>query len=257
MNLVESLLLGIIQGITEFLPISSSGHLLIAQEIMNINFDGNLIEVSTHLGTLISVIIIFRNDIFQLIVGIQKKENIKYIISLIIGTLPSVIFGLGLKVYFSSLLENILVVSFALFFTGTFLILSKRIIHNSKKINYKTALIIGLSQALAIIPGISRSGITICTALFLGIDSRQAAKFSFFLAIPAIFGATILLFFDQNTYFQINLFSNFLLISFISSLLSGYLFLNILLKILQKGNFHFFGYYCLLVSIFSYFIYIN
>ena len=257
MTPIESLLLGIIQGITEFLPISSSGHLLIAQEIMNINFDGNLIEVATHFGTLISVIIIFRNDIVQLLIGIQKKENIKYINSLIIGTLPSVVFGLALKVHFSLLLENILVVSCALFFTGSFLILSNRIIHNSKKINYKIALIIGLSQALAIIPGISRSGITICTALFLGIDSKQAAKFSFFLAMPAIFGAGVLLFFDQRTYFQINLFSNFLLISFIASLLSGYLFLKILLKILQKGKFHFFGYYCLLVSIFSFFIYIK
>ena len=126
MKLLESFILGVVQGIAEFLPISSSGHLLIAQEVMNVNYQGNVLEVATHLGTLLSICVIFRNEIISLITGIKNKKNQYYVIYLIIGTIPAVAFGLFVKIFIFDLLENIFIVSISLFITGLLLLKTKK-----------------------------------------------------------------------------------------------------------------------------------
>ena len=180
MILLESFILGVLQGIAEFLPISSSGHLLIAQELMNVNYQGNVLEVATHLGTLLSIIVVFRNEIISLITGIKNKKNQYYIIYVIIGTIPAVAFGLFVKIFIFHLIENIFVVAISLFITGLLLLKTKKIKNRSLPISFRIAIIIGLSQAVAVFPGISRSGITIVTALYLGLCKEEATKFSFF-----------------------------------------------------------------------------
>ena len=126
MILLESFILGVLQGIAEFLPISSSGHLLIAQELMNVNYQGNVLEVATHLGTLLSIIVVFRNEIISLITGIKNKKNQYYVIYVIIGTIPAVAFGLFIKIFIFDLIENIFVVAISLFITGLLLLKTKK-----------------------------------------------------------------------------------------------------------------------------------
>ena len=139
-------------------------------------------EVATHLGTLLSIIVVFRNEIISLITGIKiKKSILRYFV--IIGTIPAVAFGLFVKIFIFDLIENILVVAISLFITYSFK--TKKIKIRSLPISFKIAILIGLSQAVAVFPGISRSGITIVTALYLGLCKEEAAKFSF-LAIPVI-----------------------------------------------------------------------
>ena len=248
MNIVEGIFLGFIQGITEFLPISSSGHLVIAQNIMGLNPPGNMIEVATHLGTLISVIFIYKKDIITIITDFIYLKNRKFVFFLIIGTIPSVIFGLGGKSIILTLFESTKLVSVCLIITGLVLLLSIRIGRSNSTFNLSNSFLIGLSQAFAIIPGISRSGMTITTGMMLGIPPKEAARFSFLLAIPVISGAGILTAIEpisESTQFRFEV----LLSSFLTSFLVGLVCLKWLLKILNNGKFHYFGFYCIIFGI--------
>ena len=248
MTLLEAIILGIIQGLTEFLPISSSGHLVLGQNVLDIKLEGNDFEIVTHLGTLVSVLCIFWKEILSLILDITDKNNRKYIFYLILGTIPAVVIGFGAKSYISELFESVQLVSIALMVTGLILFFSKKVKNNSLPIDAKKALLIGITQAIAIIPGISRSGITICTALALGISGKNAAKFSFLLAIPAISGAGLLLALDpQSNITFIPLTS--LIMAFMSSFIVGYICLKWLLNLLESGKFYFFGYYCFMIGL--------
>ena len=248
MTLLEAIILGIIQGLTEFLPISSSGHLVLGQYVLDIKLKGNSFEIVTHLGTLVSVLCIFWKEILSLILDITDKNNRKYIFYLILGTIPAVVIGFGAKTYFSELFESVQLVSIALMVTGLILFYSKKVKNNSFPIDAKKALLIGITQAIAIIPGISRSGITICTALALGMSGKNAAKFSFLLAIPAISGAGLLLALDPQSGITFIPLSS-LIVAFISSFIIGYICLKWLLNLLESGKFHFFGYYCFMIGL--------
>ena len=164
MSLIDAIIIGLVQGITEFLPISSSGHLVIFQNLLNINVPGNLIEVAAHLGTLLSIILIYWKEILNLIINIRLENTRKYILFLIIGTLPSVFFVLSAKSFILEMFESIKSVSLALIITGLVLLLSNLASKRNENINLKKGLFIGLAQACAIIPGISRSGMTISAA---------------------------------------------------------------------------------------------
>ena len=248
MTLLEAIILGIIQGITEFLPISSSGHLVLGQYVLDVKLKGNSFEIVTHLGTLVSVLCIFWKEILSLILDITDKNNRKYIFYLILGTIPAVIIGFGAKSYISELFESVQLVSIALMVTGLILFFSKKVKNNSLQIDAKKAFLIGITQAIAIVPGISRSGITICTALALGMSGKNAAKFSFLLAIPAISGAGLLLALDpQSDITFIPLTS--LIMAFMSSFIVGYICLKWLLSLLESGKFYFFGYYCFMIGL--------
>ncbi len=251
MTIFEAVLLGIIQGFTEFLPISSSGHLVIGQKVLGISIAGNVFEVVVHLGTLGSVLIIFWPDILQLIKSTNSAVTQKYIFAIVIGTLPAIIIGFLFKDVISEAFENIRIVAVTLMITGIILLTTKFIKTKLKDIGNGSALLIGIAQAMAIVPGISRSGITISLGMHLGIAPEKAAKFSFLLAIPTILGAGLLTGLDLNESSEPTLSWSVLIVGFLSSLIIGWISLKWLLGLIRSGKFHWFGVYCILIGILS------
>lgn len=250
MSIIEAIIIGIVQGLTEFLPISSSGHLVILQKLLKIDLPGNLVEVSTHLGTLLSIILIYNNDIYDLIISFKSSKTKDYILLVVIATIPSVVFVLIAKSFILTIFESSRSVSFALIFTGIILFISHYGNYTIKKLNISKGMIIGIFQALAILPGISRSGMTISIALLLGIKNVEAAKFSFMLAIPAIFGAAILTLVETDLNEIDDLIFPLIVAAFIA-FLSGYYALKFLIKILNNGKFYYFSIYCIFLGIIS------
>ena len=242
MTNIEAFILGVVQGVAEFLPISSSGHLVIMQSVLGIKQPGNEFEIIVHLGTLASILVVFSSDIKNILFSFNKRENQNFIYLIIVGTLPSIIIGLGFKDQLMALFEDIFAVGLALIFTGLILLGSFFIKPKHKEFSILKAFIIGLSQSIAIVPGVSRSGMTISCALLLGLNSKDAAKFSFLLAIPAIAGAGIFTIMDINNRILIGMDVAF--IGFTTSFIMGVLSLKWLLKTLEKGKLHYFGLYC-------------
>jgi undecaprenyl-diphosphatase len=244
--------LGVIQGVTEFLPVSSSGHLVIAQYLLGINSPGNTLEILFHFGTLLSVIFVFFNEIKLILISLHERNTQIIVCYLIIATIPAVFVGIGLKDYLLDIFDSVKYVGLALLFTGSVLILSSKFKHSQKKHSFFSSLAIGLAQALAIIPGISRSGLTISMSIFLGIAPKEAAKFSFLLSIPIILGASLLGVFELENDGMIDSLTIF--VAIFTSFIIGILALKFLLKMLEVGKFHFFGVYCLGAGIFAIFL---
>ncbi len=251
MTIFEAVLLGIIQGLTEFLPISSSGHLVIGQELLGISVIGNVFEVVVHLGSLVSVLIVFWTDILQLIMSLKSPTTQKYILAILIGTIPAVIIGLFFKDFIIEAFENIKVVATTLLTTGVILLTTKLIKTKLNNVTIGRGLLIGIAQAMAIIPGISRSGMTISLGMYLGLAPEKAAKFSFLLGIPAIVGAGILTGLDLTKSTEPHLPWMVLFVGFVSSLLVGWIALKWLLGLIRSGKFHWFGIYCILIGVLS------
>ena len=247
MTILDIVILGVLQGFTEFLPVSSSGHLVIAQHMLGIKSPGNTLEILFHVGTLFSVIFVFYKDIKLIILTLNEKSTQLLVIQIIIATLPAIIIGLIFKEHFNSLFGSIVPVGYALLFTGTILIISINFRNQNKSISFLHSILIGLSQALAIIPGISRSGTTISISMLLGIPPKEAARFSFLLSIPVILGASALGFLELQSNDLLTL--DIIIIAILTSFTVGTLTLKILLKILEIGKFHFFGIYCLCAGI--------
>ena len=247
MTILEATILGIIQGFTEFLPISSSGHLVLGQAILGIDQPGNEFEILVHLGTLASVLVIFFDDIKSLILSLALKKTQIFIMYILIGTLPAVGIGLGFKDLIYSLFENVTAVGGALIFTGVVLFGSSFANRQDKEYSFLTCILIGCAQAMAIIPGVSRSGMTISAALFLGLSAKEAARFSFLLAIPAIGGAGLLTALDVSGGFQMPI--PVALAGLTSSFAVGVVALKWLLGWLEQGKFHYFGIYCFAVGL--------
>jgi len=247
MTILEATILGIVQGFTEFLPISSSGHLVLGQAILGIEQPGNEFEILVHLGTLASVLVIFFDDIKSLILSLASKKTKIFIIYIVIGTLPAISIGLGFKDLIDSLFENVTAVGGALIFTGVVLFGSSFANRQYKEHSFLTCISIGCAQAMAIIPGVSRSGMTISAALFLGLSAKEAARFSFLLAIPAIGGAGLLTALDVSGGFQMPI--PVALAGLISSFAVGVVALKWLLGWLEQGKFHYFGIYCFAVGL--------
>ncbi|MEE8341638.1 MAG: undecaprenyl-diphosphate phosphatase [Candidatus Neomarinimicrobiota bacterium] len=254
MTIFEAALLGIIQGLTEFLPISSSGHLVIGQKVLGVSMAGNIFEIVVHLGTLGSVLIIFWSDILQLIKSLKSGTTQNYIFALAIGTLPAVIIGFLFKDVITEAFENIRVIAIALLITGIILVATKFVTPKLKDISICRGLLIGIAQAMAIVPGISRSGITISLGMYLGIAPDKAAKFSFLLAIPAIAGAGLLTGLDLMATSEPSLPWSALIVGFLSSLLVGWISLKWLFGLIRSGKFHWFGVYCILIGLLSWII---
>ena len=247
MTILEATILGIIQGFTEFLPISSSGHLVLGQAILGIEQPGNEFEILVHLGTLASVLVIFFDDIKSLILSLASKKTQIFIMYILSGTLPAVGIGLGFKDLIYSLFENVTAVGGALIFTGVVLFGSSFANRQDKEHSFLTCILIGCAQAMAIIPGVSRSGMTISAALFLGLSAKEAARFSFLLAIPAIGGAGLLTALDVSGGFQMPI--PVALAGLTSSFAVGVVALKWLLGWLEQGKFHYFGIYCFAVGL--------
>ena len=249
MDWLQAFILGIMQGLTEFLPISSSGHLVLAQHILDVETPGILFEVVLHMGTLVAILIYFYDDIKQLLQSVIKSsENAReYTIYLIIATIPSICVGL----LFRDIIETSFTVSrvkWMLMITG--LVVGSTYFFKNKprrELVMISALCIGFAQIFALLPGISRSGMTISVALIMGIQHEKAAKFSFFMAIPVLFGAGLLQLFTVDA--QANLSLLPLIIGFISSAVTGYLVINWLLAVILRGKFYLFSLYCFVVSL--------
>ena len=247
MDIIDAILLGFIQGITEFLPISSSGHLVIGNHFLGIHNNNILFEVFVHLGTLVAIFYFYKNEIFKTFKGIitKQKESLNYLSLLIFATIPAVLIG----VLFANQIKdfyNIQWVSIFFIITGIILFLSKFSTTKQSQITFFYAFIIGFSQAIAILPGISRSGITIGVALLLGIHKAEATKFSFFMAIPVIIGAVLLEIITINDMYLIEL--DNLIAGFLTSAIIGYFSISLLIKLINKLHFWKFSFYVWSIS---------
>ena len=201
MTLLQSILLGALQGLTEFLPVSSSGHLAIAQHFLpGFKQPGVLFDVLLHVGTFGAVVLYFRRELVDLLTSPFRRDEAaqlhrRLLLLLVAGSVPTAVIGLAFRSFFEGLFHNIPVVSLMLLVTGTLLFVSERFRRTGRKedgLTWGDALVVGTVQAFAIVPGISRSGSTIAALLLKGVDGETAARFSFLLALPAVFGAALL-----------------------------------------------------------------
>ncbi len=263
MTALKSIILGIVQGLTEFLPVSSSGHLVIFQKLLKFNDPGVLFEIAVHLGTLVAVIIYFRKDIWEIIQSIfnwrkDASENIKYahhlLFYLIIASVITAIIGFAFKDIFESLFENTVLVGFMLIITGGILFASDKIRNTTKKkMSVPSSLLVGFAQSIAIIPGISRSGATITTGIFTGRTRDLATRFSFLLSIPAILGATILKIKDmQSAMSSSEVVLNFILGGIVAAIV-GYFAISFLIKMIKQAELFYFSIYCWIIGIITIF----
>lgn len=248
-NLLEALFLALIQGLTEWLPVSSSGHLVIFQKLFGIKASVAF-DVMLHLGTFFAVLYFLRKEILEICkLGEKSKKLLAYII---VGSLPIAIFGFAFKSFFESLFSSLMNVALALVFNGLILY-STKFFKGKKKLKFSDSLFIGIVQAISLIPGISRSGITISAAILRGIDKKTAYKFSFLLSMVAILGASLLKF-NEIDFSQEPL--EIILVGTIASAFFGYLALKTVVKFLLSEDFHKFAYYCwfmaLLIFLFTF-----
>ncbi|MCM8767086.1 MAG: undecaprenyl-diphosphate phosphatase [Candidatus Omnitrophica bacterium] len=247
--MIDIVILSVIQGICEWFPISSSGHLYIFHRLLGLKPDISL-DIFLHSSALCAIFIFFRKEILKIIKVFftfdTKNENFKTILYIISATFITGIIGFFLKDY-EGTLENKNLVSAGFLITSIFLFLSKK--EGKNKIDFKTSLIIGLSQGLALLPGISRSGATISTAKILGVNDKDSFDFSFLLAIPAIIGAIIIKF-EQIK----NINSDYIITGFLISFFVSIITLYFLKKIFLRKRFQYFCIYTFLVFLFSLFI---
>jgi undecaprenyl-diphosphatase len=253
MDPIQAIILGLIQGLTEWLPISSTGHLRITERFMGLTVP-LLFDVSLHAGTLIVTLLFFRKDIKNILVALGKRdfktENGKLIPLIIVGTVPTALIGAVFSNATETYFSNFLPMAGAFIICGVVLYCSKIGNERKENITYMEALVIGTAQGIAIIPGISRSGLTITVALLLGIRREKAFKFSFLLSVPAVIGALGLTFYEQHgalTLAGVGLTEIFVGIAV--TIVVSFLALKLLWKILAGKKFYLFAFYCWLIGI--------
>jgi len=262
MEFFHGVILAVIQGLTEFLPVSSSGHLVIFQNFFDLKESMVSFDISVHFGTLLAVIVIFRKEIQDIIISlfsflksfiqrnhslacINQDSDAKLAFLIITGSIPTGIIGLGFHNLADRLFSSIILTGIMLIITGFFLWGTKNIKNNNKTVenfSIKGALLIGLIQGIAILPGISRSGSTIATGIFLGLNRKTAAKYSFLLSVPAIAGAEILNL--KSLYAAPALPLKITLASIFTSFAVGVCSLKLLLYFVKQGRLHYFSPYC-------------
>ncbi|MDI6600655.1 MAG: undecaprenyl-diphosphate phosphatase [Thermoanaerobacteraceae bacterium] len=262
MSLFQAFILGLLQGATEFLPVSSSGHLVIFQTIFGLTQDNLLFDVTLHLGTLLAVFIYFRNEVIELISGCIKivvrvvsrkrkklDQDEKLALLVIVGSIPTGIIGLILNNYTDTLFSSITLVGFMLLITAAVLYLSERYNTGDRVLRDMTAsdaFVIGTFQGIAVMPGISRSGFTLSGSLFRGLKREWAFKFSFVLSIPAILGALLL---EAKDAIGANLAIAPMAVGMATSFISGLIFLYVLNSVVKRGKLSYFSIYCLIVGL--------
>ena len=255
MEIIKSILLGIVQGLTEFLPISSSGHLEIFKVILGFETGLNnniLFTLILHLATSFSVIVVYWNDIkkiFKSIFSIKKDENTYFFSLILISIFPAGIVGFLLEEKISNLFDgNIILVGSMLLLTSIILFVSDFKIKTTNKLDYVKSFFVGVSQALAIIPGISRSGLTICSSVLMGVNRELAAKFSFLMVLPLIFGSFLkILIFDELIFNQ-EIISSYIF-GFLSAFISGIFACKWMIVLVKKSKMKYFSLYCLAVGL--------
>ena len=242
-NAIYILFASIIQGLTEFLPISSSGHLIILKDIFNINVKNLNFEIMLHLGTVFSVIVYYKRDILD-IINQSKNNNHTNLFLIIIGCIPIAIIGFLSKNFIELYFNDISLLPYSFMLTSIILFLTQYV-NGKNQLTLKIVLIVGLFQTLALLPGISRSGITISSLLLLGINQKDAIKFSFLMAVPLILGASLL---TLNLIEISYLHFTAIIISFIFGWIAIYLTENLL----QNKKYWVFSFYCFIISILTF-----
>ena len=247
-TLIEALFLAVVQGLTEWMPVSSSGHLVITQTVLGLN-PPLIFDVMLHVGTLIVVLTVFRKDIADIIKAVIKRdfetEEGKLALFIVVGSVPIAIIGFVFYDFFKSLFSNLLAVGVAIIITGSVIFFSEKRMGN-RKMGILDSLLIGLAQAVTIIPGISRSGITVATGLLRKIDKTKAFRYSFLLSVPAVIGATVM---ESRDLVLGNMDMAPVFLGATISMIVGYVSLKILKKIVMNKKFHLFAYYCWTVGI--------
>lgn len=259
MEFVKAVVLGVVQGLTEFLPISSSGHLVIGSELLDFHEQGLAFDVFLHLGTLLSVLLVFRKEIMQMIAapahylkGVRSEQvmhSLRWDLLIVVATIPAVIAGLFLKDSIEAIFTSLPLVFFMLIITGSIMIGTRYLKSRDKEITLMSAFIIGCAQAMAILPGLSRSGSTIFAGMALGADRQVVARFSFIMSIPAILGAVVLQAGELVSDPPSGDLVLYIAAGTAASALSGYFAIVLLLDIVKKNRLQWFGYYCLLLSL--------
>jgi len=252
MSIIEAIILGLIQGLTEFLPVSSSGHIEIGKAILGVEVKENLqFTVAVHAATVLSTLVVFRKEIIDLFIGFFKfkiNDETKFVIKILLSTIPVLFVGFFLKDEVERLFDgNLLVVGIMLLVTALLLTLSKYLQRaNTKPIGYRNAFIIGVAQAIAVMPGLSRSGSTISTGLILGNHRDEVAKFSFLMVIIPILGAAVL---DiaKGEFSTVDI--QPIIAGFIAAFISGYVACSWMVKLVRKGNLIWFALYCVIIGV--------
>ena len=248
----QGLVLGLVQGLTEFLPISSSGHLVVAEAAFGLTTPGVLLEVVLHMATLLAVVIVYWQRLADLLVGMirGRKSEWRYAGLLLIGSIPAGLVGFLLADRIEHAFESLIIVGINFVVTALILWSTRWTMRRGTAGEPSTlsAFGIGVAQSLAILPGISRSGSTIAAATWLGMDAVRAAEYSFLLAIPAIMGAGLLQVISLSDE-AVTIASGPLMIGFVAALVSGVLAIKFLILLLRKGTFYRFAPYCLALGI--------
>ena len=251
----QAAILGVVQGLTEFLPVSSSAHLVLGQRILGLKEPELLFDVAVHVGTLLAVVVFFWRDLWAMARGLWAQDDEGFrgrrlLWLVIVGSIPTAIIGLLFKDTFESLFASVSAVSLALLVTGG-LLLSTRFAPPARRevgrVGAGRALIVGLVQGIAITPGISRSGSTIAAGLLLGVERRLAAHYSFLLSLPAICGALLLQLLHLRPGETVDLTP--LLVGGAVAGLTGILALKLLVGVVQRGGLHWFAFYCWAVGL--------
>ena len=254
MEIINAIILGIIQGLTEFLPVSSSGHLEIAKVILgeeNIQNKSMLMTVVLHFATALSTIIIFRQDVQEVLRGLfqfKNNDSFHFSVKILFSMIPAVLIGLFFNEEIESLFGGkITLVGGMLILTGILLFFADKSKTSGKGVSFKDATLIGIAQAIAILPGISRSGVTISTSVILGIDKEKSARFSFLMVVPLIFGKMAQdLLSGQITTNDTHFIS--LLAGFMAAFFTGIFACKWMIKLVKKSQLKYFSYYCFCVG---------
>jgi undecaprenyl-diphosphatase len=263
MDIWDAIILGIVQGFTEFLPVSSSGHLELGKAILgdtSVPEESLLFTVVLHFATALSTIVVFRKDVYQIFSGLFQfkwNDETKFSLKIIISMLPAVIVGVlfekELEAFFGG---NVAFVGAMLIVTAILLWLADRAKHTGRKVTNSNALVIGIAQAIAMLPGISRSGATISTSVLLGNDKSKAARFSFLMVVPLIFGKIAKDIFSgelsaESTNFTI------LGLGFISAFICGLIACTWMITLVRKSKLSWFAIYCLVIGIIAIIVGLN
>lgn len=261
-EIIKALIVGIVQGLTEFLPVSSSGHIVIAQEILGLQFgeeENLLFAIVLHFATALSTVVVFRKDIAQIFKGLLQfkwNEELKFSLKIVLSMIPAALVGVLLKDTLEDLFSNLRLVGFMLLITAILLYFADRARNTGKDVSFKDSFIIGLAQAVAaLLPGISRSGSTISTAILLGDDKSKAARFSFLMVLPLILGATAKMYLDASTDSNAaGMWDNFdlmpLVVGFLAAFFSGLLACKWMINFVKKAKLTYFSIYCCVVGLF-------
>lgn len=255
MSIIEAIILGIVQGLTEFLPVSSSGHLEITKAILgdkSVPEESMMMTVVLHAATAFSTIVIFRKEIVEIITGLfqfKNNDQFQYSLKIVLSMLPAAAVGVLFEDQIDQLFGGqIMLVGFMLLLTGALLFLADKAKSTLKPVNFKNAFLVGIAQAIAILPGISRSGATISTSVLLGIDRERAARFSFLIVVPLILGkmAKDILSGDLAA---VETETTLLIAGFIAAFVAGLFACKWMISLVKRSQLKYFSFYCFLVGL--------